>query len=565
MRAGADGFCGVFTPQRPQSDVRSACPANQACASVVACHGEIDNLSELRRQLGVPDGAPLDRLLNAGWHRWSIGLVQQVEGVIALALNDGDQLALYRDQSGLRSLYWWPVNDGRVVYATELNLVAREAEARPSIARSSIHEYLRFLDIATPNTIYKDFRSVEPGQMLLWPRGGPEVKRVASTTPSASTPTDFDRAVDHLGELLGRAVNGQLTDASSPAAFLSGGIDSALISAIAVRQRTDIHAVTVGFGDERFDESPTARRIAAHLGVRHQVLRFDRKEYLCAFERLSQLMDQPMADPATMATVLAFDHCKEHFDGVLDGTGADEAVGAMPPRHVRLAVGYASLLPAAVRRLLIRALSSVPGLARYRPILDFEHPADTMIRWRGFTRLEIEELCGEPVSFEHTQFYRTFARFPRHAHYERYSALLNAMPCDRLTEATLVSGMTVRYPFCSREVDGYLRQLPTEWRHLPGQPKRILRALLARYVPREIWDVPKHSFDFPLHNFLAGEDFALVRRYAVNGAWLDRGLLRPDVVRRHARQYIEGDRGKMFRVWALVVLGAWLEKHEYLT
>ena len=295
------------------------------------------------------------------------------------------------------------------------------------------------------------------------------------------------------------------------------------------------------------------------------MLRFGREDFLAAFDRLARGMDQPMADPATMATVLAFDHCKDHFDVMLDGTGADEAVGAMPPRHVRLAVGVGSLVPAGLRRWLVRGMRHVPALAGYTPVLDFEHPAETLMRWRGFTRAEIGELCGGPVSLEDTTFYRTFARFPRRAHFERYSALLNAMPCDRLTQAMKLTGLRVRYPYCARDVDGFLRQLPTPWLCLPGEPKRILRALLARYVPREIWDGPKHGFDFPLHDFLAGDGHALVHRHVLNGRWLARGLLRPDVVRRYARQYMAGDRHSMFRVWALVVLGAWLDAHEDLT
>ena len=139
---------------------------------------------------------------------------------------------------------------------------------------------------------------------------------------------------------------------------------------------------------------------------------------------------------------------------------------------------------------------------------------------------------------------------------------MNAMPCDRLGQAALTSGFQAAYPFFDRDLVAFIRQLRTDWRHLPGQPKRILRALLARYVPQPLWDLPKHGFNFPLQAFLAGDDYALVRRYLVRGEWLDRGLLRADVVRRYAQHFIAGDERQMFRVWALVVLGAWLEKHD---
>ena len=97
------------------------------------------------------------------------------------------------------------------------------------------------------------------------------------------------------------------------------------------------------------------------------------------------------------------------------------------------------------------------------------------------------------------------------------------MPCDRLTQATLVSGLQVRYPFYGRDTDRFIRQLRTDFRHLPGQPKRILRALLARYVPQQIWDLPKHGFDFPLRDFLAGDDFGWCARYLDAERWRDSG------------------------------------------
>jgi asparagine synthase (glutamine-hydrolysing) len=296
----------------------------------------------------------------------------------------------------------------------------------------------------------------------------------------------------------------------------------------------------------------------------HEILRFDHQQYLRALETLARRMEQPMADPATPATVLAYAHCRQNYDVVLDGMGADESIGAMPPRHVRLAAGWASLLPAPLRGGLAQLLRKLPGLAEYTPIVDFEHPADTMIRWRGFARQDIEELCGEPVSFADTQFYRTFARFGRTAHFERYSALLDAMPCERLNQATQITGAPARYPFWDRNADTFTRQLPIDFRCRPGEPKRILRALLARYVPTAIWDVPKHSFDFPLLSFLTADDFALVRRHLDRDRWQASGLLQPEGVAQLAQQFIAGDQRSVFRVWALIVLGTWLEAHPGL-
>jgi asparagine synthase (glutamine-hydrolysing) len=228
---------------------------------------------------------------------------------------------------------------------------------------------------------------------------------------------------------------------------------------------------------------------------------------------------------------------------------------------VRVAIEYAALLPVSLRRTIVGALNLLPGLAGYAPIFDFEHPAEPMIRWHGFSRAEIEALCDEPVSLEHTHFYQTFARFPRGAHFERSTALLDAMPGDRLHQAAALSGLRVRYPFWDSSVDRFIRSLPPDYRYQPAEPKRILRALLARHVPRHLWDVPKHGFDFPLLEFLCADDFRLVRFYLLQGHWERWQVLAPERVAEYARRFMAGETHLIFKVWALVVLASWLEGH----
>ena len=527
----------------------------------LALHGEICNLDDLRREVGIgPDAQPVQVLL-AGWQRWSEGLLHRLNGAFALAVRRDATLLLYRDPSGLHDLYAWTGRPGEIAFATDTASLFRQAGVPPRIKRSSIHEFLRFLDIASPNTVFENVVAIEPGQALSWTETGGLETVLLAPIAAEPQPNSFDEALDRIDALLQRSVEARLAGAEHPAAFLSGGIDSALLCALAARQRPDIKALTVGFDEARYDEAPAAQRIARHLGLAHEVLRFDRVQCLSAFDRLTRGMDQPMADPATPATLLAFDHARGHFDTVLDGTGADEAVGMMPPRHVRLAVAQASRLPQPLRNATARALKHLPTLAPYAPVFDFEHPAEMMIRWKGFSRREIEALTGQPVSFGHTHFFRTFARFPRDAHFKRYSALLDAMPCERLNQAMAISGLEPQFPFCDTAVDRYLRQLRTDYRYLPGQPKRILRALLGRHVPAALWDAPKHGFDFPLADFLAGDGFSLVRRHLNADRWRARGLLVPELVQHYADRYIAGERTLAFRVWALVILDAWLENH----
>lgn len=527
----------------------------------LAFQGEFYNLTALRKELGTADALPIAQVLLLAHRRWPLDFIHHLEGQFVLALWDGDLLHLYRDTSGAHQLYYSLQSPDRIAFATRLDALFRLPGVERRLDRRALYEYLRLLEIAAPNSLFEGIHALPAGQLFSWSAAGIARTHPGSKQPAQRDILSFEAALERLDGLLRESIARRLEDTQRPAAFLSGGVDSSLLCALASHIRSDITAVTVGFDTAGLDETPVARRVARHLGLRHEVLRFGRQDFVRAFETFAHGAEQPMADPALPPTLLAFGHCARHYDAVLDGSGADEAFGLLPPRHVRLAVEYAALLPRRLRGLLANTLKRLPGLAGYAPIFDFEHPAETMLRWRGFPRAEIEALCGEPVDFEHTLFYRTFARFPRQAHFERYSALLDAMTCDRLHHAASITGLTVRYPYWDAGVDGFVRALPVGYRYALGEPKRLLRQLLARHVPRELWDVSKHGFEFPLLEFLHAEDFALVRRYLHREPWQRWGLLAPAGVEGYARRFMSGDRGVTFRVWALVVLAAWLEAH----
>jgi asparagine synthase (glutamine-hydrolysing) len=514
-----------------------------------------------RPQPTSSDGAA--QIIRDGHRRRGPQLVWDLVGQFALMLWDNNrrELAFFRDGSSAQTLFCAQGPGGSLCFADRLSLLAGCPLLTRRLSRPALHEYLRFLDISTPHTIYDGMLSAEPDRLYVH---GPQGLRWSDGPAGAVAQSSWTlgRAADELDRRLFEAVADRLADVDATVCFLSGGVDSAYLCALASEQAPGrITALTVGFDEPRTDESTVARRIAEHIGVPHRVLRFDLDSCRRAFDALAEGAEYPFADPAGVPTLLAYREARGLAKHALDGTGADTLLGMMPARHQRIAVEHAARLPYGLRRVIARLMAALPTIRDYRPLLAFGDPEEVLVRWGGFSRREIERLCGEAVRLDETRFYRIFRGYPRSAHFERYSALMGNLPDDRIHTAAALTGLKVRFPFFEPQVAALIGSLERDHRWRPEEPKRVLRAALSKRIPRPLWDVPKHGFDFPFVALLTHRDAKLVRDYLDPIRVSRAGLIDPETVAAMVRDFIAGRRDQVFRVWGLAVLYAWIEAH----
>ncbi|HEY9193379.1 MAG TPA: asparagine synthase C-terminal domain-containing protein, partial [Methyloversatilis sp.] len=324
-----------------------------------------------------------------------------------------------------------------------------------------------------------------------------------------------------------------------------------------------IEAFTVGFDAPDLDESPTAARIARHLGIGHHVLRPDGDTLAAAFERAHALAEQPYCDPAGMPTRLAFESCARHADCVLDGTGAEALPGEMPPRWRRIAHDWIAPWPHGLRRMTASAMRTLPGVASYARMFAFDAPQDLFIRWQGFSIEDIARLTGRAPDLSGTHFYRSYAALRGASPLKRQSVLQGlALPDDRIRQAALATGLRVEQPFAAPDVSRLLQALPEDWCWRPDRPKRILRDVLARHVPEAIWNTPKRGFNVDLLAILRSHDHRLLREHLADTSSLARLPLDIDEVIRWRNRFIAGDAAALHRVWGLLNLSAWLARRR---
>ena len=504
---------------------------------------------------GVPQGESGAAWIRHRYHEFGVAALHGLGGNYLLILRDALRNTFYmvRDDAGAELVYY--AGDARGVWFANRLERLLEVIDRPAISPAGLCEYLRFLEISPPRTIYQNVSLLETDKIFKLGGEGIQLlpKQVAdSSTNGLSLPPP--QIFEHL---LGRSIEAHMSGVSRPGAFLSGGIDSALLCAIGASRGLPLRVYTVGFGDERLDESAIATAMAQHLGLPHEVMRFDRDSDLAAFHDFVSNTASPFADPAIIPTLQCYRRVAEEVDRVLDGTGADSLIGNMPARHVRFILDYSRHLPFNARHLLASLLSRLPKLANYAGLFDFGDVRELLIRWRGFTQHELGSLVPWTCDLADSLFFRTFAEHSSDSPYGLYSHLLRAMGDDRIHQTAARLGLQVAFPYQDSALRQYVAGLPQEWKFREGESKRLFRRVLEKYVPSSLWDVPKHGFDYPFHELLAFRNGYLVNEY-LNKECLDlHGFFNQKAVGELLRKYVAGDASVHFKIWTLVVFQAW--------
>lgn len=495
-----------------------------------------------------------------GFIQYGKKALESVDGTFSLVAWDSSRKSLHmcRDDGGAKLIYYWPSNNS-LCFSNNLKLLLQVC-GKPPISVKSLHEYLRFLDISPPYTIYENVFLLDSDQIISMDDAGlkisDKVKPIVST-PDISENLNINR--DNLKKIFTESIGSRIENSKHTGAFLSGGIDSSLVCAVAASVKKDITAVTVGFHDPRYDESPVSRKVTAHLGIKHEVLKFTAGQDMSTLIEFCGNVPSPFADPAIIPTFQCFKQISNTFDVILDGTGADTLIGVMPARHIHFILNYSRHIPKRLRLLLARTLSLNSKTAVKKGLFDFQDAWQTMIRWKGWSSDEIAALTGQACDLAHTMFYNIYHDNPDKNPYELYSMLMGALPDDRIHSCSSMFGPDISFPFFDRTIRTYVRKLPMKHRYTEGTSKILFRELLNEYVPQEIWNVPKKGFDFPFADLLRADNFELIRTYLSDQSLSQHGFFNKRILQPCIDQFIKGNPQVNFKIWGLVLFQAWYE------
>jgi asparagine synthase (glutamine-hydrolysing) len=493
-------------------------------------------------------------------------LLGVLPGMFAFALWDGRTRTLLaaRDRFGEKPFFWARGRGGELVFASEIGAVLASGLVAPVLSKRAVARYLERLHTGPAATIWENVHSLPPAHRLVFEAatGGLRVERYWSLPPPGP-PMALDEAAERFRALLDRAVARQLVADVPVGAFLSGGLDSTTVVALAARHDPGLATVSFGFGGER-DELPFARDAARTYGVRSLEVAEVQVDVGRRLEELAEVYDEPFADSSAIPTYEICRAGRRHWKVALTGDGGDELLGGYSFWYQPLWHAARGGAPGAeawwratkrvaralhLRRAAARARERATGLALRRRHGSVRAAHDAQLR---FVSRETLRALGlpDPEPFPLPEATGGLDDAFR-------ADLLDYMPGDILVKvdrAAMAHGLELRAPFLDVDVASFLVALPSDLKVDGRSAKILLRRAFHRDWPPSVRARPKQGFAAPVGEWLARPDVEpLLARTLGDRASALHALLPFDATRPLAARRDQ-------TTWSLLVLGLWLEK-----
>lgn len=552
----------------------------------IVFNGEIYNYQELRHRLEgsghiFRTHTDTETIVHL-YEDLGLDCFEHLNGMFAMAIWDQrrERLVLARDRLGKKPLYY-SMHGGRLVFASELKSLMQLPGISKEIDPGAIDLYLTYQYIPHPHSIYKGICKLPPGHFAVFENGELSVQRYWNVDWSREAPMDQPTASRELSTMLADAVRIRLRSDVPLGAFLSGGIDSSLIVAIAQQQlEMPIRTFSIGFSEADFDETHYAKMVADHVGTKHE--RFEvTPDALSILDRLVDQYDEPFGDSSAVPTWYLCELTRQHVTVALSGDGGDELFGGYERyRALKLSGQLQSRLPigwlnqswlikrlpdSSARRSFLRRVRRFcealgqPPMERYMNWIQIFGEASRLDLYRESF---IEQLPDRnPVSFLADAWQRAGKR-------DLVSCATTAdlqtyMPCDLMTKvdiASMAHSLEARQPMLDYRLVEWAAALPSNLKLRGKRGKCLLMDTYHDLLPKAIWNRSKMGFGVPIAKW-----FKTSLRDRTYDALLGpdakcHSFFRREAIATLVEEHMSGQSNQAYRLWNLLFLELWLRK-----
>lgn len=503
-------------------------PADNPTRYALTFNGEIYNYLELREELARDHGAEFategdSEAIVAAFHHWGSDAVRRLRGMFAFAIWDTEKRELFiaRDPFGIKPLFLASGSAGTAFGSEKKSLLelADVIGIDTDLDPRAIEHYTVLQYVPEPESLHADIRRLESGSYA-WVRPGEQPRITRYFTPkfpvrpfaAGSEQVRYREIAEALEDSVAKHMRADVTVGS----FLSGGIDSTAIAALAMRHNPKLITFTTGFEREGYSEVDVAAESAAAIGARHIVKVVSPAEFAAAIPEIIWYLDDPVADPALVPLWFVAKEARKHVKVVLSGEGADELFGGYTIYREPLSLKPFEYLPAPLRRAAGKLSERIPEGTRGKSLLN-----------RGSMTLE-ERYYGNARSFNDAQLRAVLRDFrPEWTHRDvtapiyaqsagwdpvarmQHLDLFTWLRGDILVKAdkmTMANSLELRVPFLDTEVFEVASRVPLEQKITKSTTKYALRQALEGIVPAHVLHRAKLGFPVPLRHWLAGTE-----------------------------------------------------------
>jgi asparagine synthase (glutamine-hydrolysing) len=534
-------------------------------------NGEIFNYRELRSSLSYPWATQGDtEVLLASVAQGGPKTAERFVGQFAFGMYDhatGDTL-LMRDRVGILPLYYY-VDATLLAFASEVKALLVAIPGGAQLDHAQLPGYLSARAVPAPDTLFLGVKKVRPGHVLRVSAKGAVTSEPYWTLPDPSDRLELSdqAAIDLVDEALVAAVDSSLVADVPVGSYLSGGVDSSLIVALAASARVrlgsaePVKTFSADFGDPRVDETEHADFVSEVFGTDHRRVRVEPSDFIDRWSELTWYRDAPVSEPADIAVARLAQVAREHVKVVLSGEGSDELFGGYPKYRFANVTKWAGLVPAELRRVTLRPIEQAlpAGRARLRiavRAMTAESAADRMSTWFApFTSYECAALLGTAATsgrpaIPHRGGVDLMGRVD-------LAGWLPDNLLERGDRMSMAASLELRPPFLDHRMVDLAFKLPGSLKVRSGTTKWVLKQVALRYLPQRIVIRPKIGFRVPLDAWFRdglrdlSYDMLTARDSFVGG------ILDQYHIRRILASHASGRRDEENRIWTLMSLETW--------
>jgi len=558
----------------------------------IVFNGEIYNYDEIRKELitighTFKTHSDTEVILHA-WREWGEDCITKWRGMFAIVLWDKktNEIICIRDRAGVKPFFYYFHNDV-FLFGSELKSMVKHPKFEKEVDPDAVASFLTYGYVSWPYCIFRNTKKLSPGHILRFDLTSKKTAlnaywNVYDYYNQPKLQISMPEAIEETEKILSEAFQYRMVADVPVGVFLSGGYDSACVTALLQKQSTSkLKTFTIGSVDNKLDEAPYAREVARLLGTDHTEYYCSAKDVLDIIGDLPEYYDEPFADSSAIPTILVSRLARKDVTVVLSADAGDEVfAGYNRYEYISRYAEKIEKMPKVVRKMIFHVMNSlssenIPYLrksynfhGRYDKLKNIIRDPSTAELLKNLTQVftpdEISRLFAAPVTLLNTAHNTNgqdagFDKLSSMMAVDYQTYLVDDI-LQKVDRATMSTGLEGREPFLDQHIIEWAARLPSNYKYHNKQKKYILKQIVHKYIPKEMMDRPKMGFAVPIEWWLPNELKPLVDYHINEKKLAEHDLFNTDAVMGILKSLNAGNTERHLQIWYLLMFQMWYEK-----